>query len=138
MFLHIFSCDSSSIGGNVGLSVDLSATSFMEILCCCQCINVVTVVVDYDIRTFYLRQQLYKPQCRSVGQLVCPQRVLQKCYAVGSVYMLSLLLQLRLLDHFIVILHFYLWQQLYRLHRQFVGLSVHNNFFLKCYAVVSV
>ena len=38
--------------------------------------------------------------CRSVGR---PQRVLQKCYAVVSVFMLFLLLQLRLLQHSVVI-----------------------------------
>ena len=46
------SCDSSSIGCNVSWFVCLSATSFMEVLCCYQCIIVVTVVVVYDIRTF--------------------------------------------------------------------------------------
>ena len=51
--LHFFSCDSSSIGHNVSLSVCLSAMSFMEVLCCCWCINIVTVVVVYDIRTFF-------------------------------------------------------------------------------------
>ena len=47
-----FSCYSSSISCNVGQSVCLSATSFMEVLCCYQCIIVVTVFVVYDIRTF--------------------------------------------------------------------------------------
>ena len=48
----VFSCDSSSISRNVGRSVCLPATSFIEVLCCCQCLNVVTVVVVYDIRAF--------------------------------------------------------------------------------------
>ena len=56
--IRFFSCNSSSISNNVGLSV-----------------------------------------CLSLG----PQRVLQKCYAVGSVYMLLVLLQFRLLDHSVVI-----------------------------------
>ena len=47
---NIFSCDSSSISRNVGLSVGLPATRFIEVLCCCQCMNVVTVVVVYDIK----------------------------------------------------------------------------------------
>ena len=68
-----FSCDSSSIGYNVSWSVCLSATSFMELICCYQCIMVVTVVVVYDIKTFcchilhfQLQQQLYKSQCQCV------------------------------------------------------------------------
>ena len=84
-------------------------------------INTGTLKVDYDLLTnskfksalsfFQLRQQLYKSQCRSVGRsvglsvglFVCQQRVLQKCYAVGSVYMLLVLLQFRILDHSVVI-----------------------------------
>ena len=37
-----------SVSRSIGLSVDLSATSFMEVLCCYKCIIVVTVVVVYD------------------------------------------------------------------------------------------
>ena len=37
---------------SVGLSVCRSATSFMEVLYCCKCINVVTVVVVYNIINF--------------------------------------------------------------------------------------
>ena len=47
---------------------------------------------NWKISNFQLRQQLYWSQCRSVcwsvGRSVGPQRVLQKCYAVSSVYML--------------------------------------------------
>ena len=77
----IFSYDSSPISRNVGLSVcrsvGLPATSFIEVLCCCQCMNVVTVVVVYDIRTFCchilhfkLRQQLLKSQCQIVKSFI--------------------------------------------------------------------
>ena len=52
---------------------------------------------------FQLRQQLYKSQCWSVCRSVCQQRVLQKCYAVGSVFILLVLLKLRLVDHSVVI-----------------------------------
>ena len=52
---------------------------------------------------FQLRQQLYKSQCWSVCRSVCQQRVLQKCYAFGNVYMLLLLLQLRISDHSVAI-----------------------------------
>ena len=61
-----------SVGLSVCLSVGLSPTSFMEVLCCCQCIYVVSIVVAQIIRIFcchilhQLRQQLYKSQCRSV------------------------------------------------------------------------
>ena len=51
--LSVFSCNSSSIGPNVSLSVCLLATSFMEVLCCCQCTIVVTAVVVYNISTLW-------------------------------------------------------------------------------------
>ena len=78
---HIISCDSSSISRNVCQSVCLSvyqsvylpAASFIEVLCCWQCIYVVSIIVPYIIRSFcshifqfWLLQQLYKSQCRSV------------------------------------------------------------------------
>ena len=52
-FCRFFSCNSSSIGHNVGLSVCRSAMSFMEVLRCCKCINVVIVVVVYNTITFF-------------------------------------------------------------------------------------
>ena len=67
----------SSVSGNVGLSVCLSATSFIEVLCCWQCIYVVSIIVAQIIRSlcshflqFQLRQQLYRSQCRSVCRSV--------------------------------------------------------------------
>ena len=62
-YYSIFSCDSSSISRNVGRSVCLSV-----------CLSVGLSVG------------------RSVGWSVGPQRVLQKCYALNSVFMLFLLL----------------------------------------------
>ena len=49
----------------------------MVVSCCCQCINIVTVVIVYNIRTFHchilhfkLRQQLYKSQCQFVTHFI--------------------------------------------------------------------
>ena len=93
-------------------SVCLSATSFMEVLCCYQCIIVVTVIVVCNIKnillSYFQMQQwlLSRHVSLSVGRSgclsACQQRVLQKCYAVGSVCMLLVLLQLRLLDHSVI------------------------------------
>ena len=47
----ILSCECSSRGHNISLSVCLSATSSMEVLCFCLCSIVVTVVVVYNIST---------------------------------------------------------------------------------------
>ena len=53
VMFSIFSCDSSSISHNVGLSVCMPETSSMEVICYCQCsIIVITVVVVYNIRAF--------------------------------------------------------------------------------------
>ena len=52
MLFHIFSYECSSIGHNVSMSVCMSATSFMEVLCCCECMIVVTIVVLYIYRIF--------------------------------------------------------------------------------------
>ena len=69
-----FSCDSSSISRNVG-----------RLVCRSVCLS-----VGLSVR-------------RSVGPSVCQQRVLQKCFAVGSAYMLLVSLQLSLLTHSAVI-----------------------------------
>ena len=65
-------------------------------------------VVQIHKQTAIQQQQLYNSQCQSVCRSVCqsvclPATILQKCYAVGSVYMFLVLLQLRLLDKFVVI-----------------------------------
>ena len=82
-------------------------------------------LLDHSLVTFcfQLRQQLYKSQCRSVGLSVGPQRVLQKCYALNSVFMLFLLLQFRILEHFGVIFKF-----LAAIAAQQVTMSVLNKF----------
>ena len=70
------------------LSVDVSATSFMEVLRCCKCINVVTVVVVYNIITFLAAiAALYVTMsvCLSFGRMVGPQRVSWNSYALVSV-----------------------------------------------------
>ena len=75
----VVSWDSSSSSCNVGLSicwsVCLPATSFIEVLCCWQCMYVVSIIVAQIIRSFHshilqfqLRQQFYMSQCQSV----CP------------------------------------------------------------------
>ena len=62
-FLEVFSCVIRSISHNVGLCigqlVGLSLTSFIEVLCCCYCMYVVTFVVVYIITKSVLCQ-LYK------------------------------------------------------------------------------
>ena len=59
---RLFSFDYSYKGSNVGLSVCLSATSFMEVSCCCYCIIVVTFVVVYNVRTFCFQILYFKLQ----------------------------------------------------------------------------
>ena len=61
-------------------------------------------VVQIHKQTAIQQQQLYNSQCQSVCRSVClPATILQKCYAIGSVYVLLLLLQDSLLDHSVVI-----------------------------------
>ena len=140
-----------SVGRSVRLSVRRSAclsvsrsapTSFMEVLCCCQCIYVVSIVVAQIIRTFcchilhQLQQQLYKSQCRSVCVLVglsatslievlcCWQCI----YVVGSVYMVLLILKLRFLAA-IAALYMSQCRSVCRSVGLSVGRSVRNEFY---------
>ena len=50
LYFAFCSCNSSSIGHNVSLSV---RNEFMEVLCYCQCTISVTVVVVYNISTLW-------------------------------------------------------------------------------------
>ena len=65
--------------------------------------------------------------CLSVWRLVCPQRLLQQCYVVGCVYKLLLLLQLRLLDHSVVMFSIFSCDS--NSIGQNVSLSVRNKFY---------
>ena len=162
--IFIFSCDSSSISHNVGrsvcpsvgLSVCLSVCRSVgpqRVLQQCYALNSVFMLflvlyfrtlkhfVDifciFSCDSSSISRNVGRSVGRSVGQSVCQQRVLQKCYAVGSVYMLLVLLQLRLLDHSLVI--FSILAAIAALQAEMsVGLSVCLQRVLwKCYDVIS-
>ena len=146
IFEHsVGSCNSSSISHNLGLSVCLPATSFIEELCCLQCIYVVSINVAQIIRSFcshimqfQLQQQFYGSQYQSVCLSATSFMEVLCCYQCIIVVTVIVVCNIKniLLSYFAILAAITALQAQCLL----VCLSVHNEFMevLCCYKWIIV